>query len=245
MTAPPSAEIDAALAATWPAARSFRLGCWTIRDGAGGGKRVDAATLDDVFDPGAIGAAEAAMDELGRAPLFRVRAAESTLDDALAGRGYRALDPTVFYLAPVSGLMNPGQHPLDAVTSETRLGIEADIWAEGGVGRERLDVMDRAAQPKTWLLARLDDRAAGAGFAAIHGRLAMVHALETLARYRRRGAARAMMHRAARWAAASGATHLCLAVTEGNTAANSLYTSLGMRRAGGYVYRRRDEGHAP
>jgi len=37
----------AALAATWPAARVWQQDGWTLRDGAGGGKRVSAASADD------------------------------------------------------------------------------------------------------------------------------------------------------------------------------------------------------
>ena len=37
--------LEAALEATWPPARAWTVGPWRIRDGAGGGKRVSAATI--------------------------------------------------------------------------------------------------------------------------------------------------------------------------------------------------------
>ena len=39
-------ELFEALAATWPAAETIRLGPFTLRRGAGGGNRTSAATLD-------------------------------------------------------------------------------------------------------------------------------------------------------------------------------------------------------
>ena len=238
MSGPDPTQVIAAVGATWPPARLERAGPWTLREGLGGGSRVSAATLDGSFDESAIDLAERGMAAMRQAPLFMIRDSDRDFDAALAARGYELFDPVTLYTAPPDLLIDTALRPLDAVASPVCLGIQADIWAAGGIGPARLAVMERACAPKTYLLGRKDDRAAGAGFAAIHGDMAMVHALETLARFRRRGVARAMLSRAARWAKSEGAGHIALAVTEGNTAANALYQALGMTRAGGYHYRR-------
>ena len=40
------ATLQAAMDATWPAAAMHRAGPWMLRNGAGGGKRVSAATAE-------------------------------------------------------------------------------------------------------------------------------------------------------------------------------------------------------
>ena len=74
--------------ATWPAARKWDDGPWTLRDGAGGGKRASAATArGDVTDQD-IPKAEAAMKAMGQRSLFMIREGDDALDAMLAARGY-------------------------------------------------------------------------------------------------------------------------------------------------------------
>ena len=86
--------------ATWPAARKWDDGPWTLRDGAGGGKRASAATArGDVTDQD-IPKAEAAMKAMGQRSLFMIREGDDALDAMLAARGYDliavgAVAPTV------------------------------------------------------------------------------------------------------------------------------------------------------
>jgi hypothetical protein len=49
------------------------------------------------------------------------------------------------------------------------------------------------------------------------------------------------MREAAFWAQDQGASHLALAVTQGNTGGNALYSSLGMQVVGQYHYRKHKE----
>ena len=237
MTLPDSRILTESLDTTWPPAATWRVGPFTLSDGAGGGKRVSSATTETAAGRDDITRAASAMGETGAARLFRLDEASADLDSILADQGYQTVDPTLFYASEIGTLLNPGQRPLDAIAAETRLGIQAEIWEQGGIGAPRLAIMDRVTVPKTWLLARLNDRAAGTAFLGIHNNLAMIHAIEVLPRARRQGAARAMIHRAAKWATERGATHLGLAVTAANEPANALYASLGMRQVGKYHYR--------
>jgi len=59
--------------ATWPEARRWQVGPFTLRDGQGGGQRVSAATAEDAFTVKDISAAEDAMRSGGQQPLFQVR----------------------------------------------------------------------------------------------------------------------------------------------------------------------------
>ena len=228
MTADPLAEV---MEATWPPAMAWREGPFTFRNGAGGGKRVSAASCDGDW----VEADLAALDGLDE-PLVLIRSQDSALDAALADRGWRIVDPVVVYAAPVAELL-ADLPPLAAFPHWPPLAIARSIWDEGGIGPARLAVMDRAAGPKAAILARDGDRPAGVAFVACHGPQAMLHALEVRPPYRRRGIGATLLRAAAAWAAGEGVESLSLAVTERNSAARSLYARLGMHIVGQYHYR--------
>lgn len=232
-------DLYAALDATWPAASVSRAGGWHIREGQGGGKRVSCATAADGGAALGIDAAEAAMAALGQAHLFCLRDGEDGLDRALAARGYGLVDPVILYACPATRIASEPPAPLSAFPLWPPLAITRDIWSEGGVGSARQAIMDRVPGPKTSILGRTGDRAAGAVFVAVHGDLAMVHALHVDRAARRQGQARNLMRAAALWALDQGAETLALAVTRANEPANALYAALGMAAAGQYHYRAR------
>ena len=217
--------------ATWPPARHWRDGPFTLRDGAGGGKRVSAASCDGPWAEGDL----ALLDRLA-APLVLVRASDGPLDAALAARGWQIVDPVIAYAALVAAIA-ADLPPLAAFAHWPALEIVRSIWVEGGIGPERVAVMDRVAGTKTVLLARHGDRPAGVAFVACHGRDAMVHALEVRPALRRLGVGLTLMQAAANWAAGAGADRISLVVTARNTAACALYSRLGMQTVGQYHYR--------
>lgn len=232
---PPSAEtLYAAIDSTWPPARIDHRDGWTIRAGAGGGKRVSAATRDiPAADPAR---AEAAMRALDQAPLFMIRPGEDDLDADLAARGYAIVDPVTLYAAPAAALA--GRAPTSGIAlGDLPLALMAELWASAGIGPARLAVMARVQGPRAYLLARADHAPAGVAFAARAGDIAMIHAIEVLPGHRRAGIGRKLLAAAATWAAAEGAGTLALAVTDANTAANRLYRAMGMAPAGRYHYR--------
>jgi GNAT superfamily N-acetyltransferase len=217
--------------ATWPPARSWREGPFLMRDGAGGGKRVSAASCEGDWVK-----ADLDLLDLMAEPLVLIRATDDRLDAALQDLGWRVVDPVVAYAAPVGDLMAE-LPPLAAFPHWPPLAIAADLWAEGGIGAGRLAVMDRVSGPKTAILARSDDHPAGATFVACHGPEAMLHALEVRPTLRRTGVGETILRAAANWAAAQGAGQLSLVVTERNAAARRLYARLGMQVVGQYHYR--------
>ncbi len=224
---------------TWPAASYARVGPWMIRAGADGGQRVSAATVEGAFEDADIPQAEAAMQALGQTPLFMLRHSDGRLDEMLAARGYKRHDPVVAYEAAVADLANPAPSAMAAFPTWPPLSISVQLWEEAGIGPGRLAVMDRVSGTKTCILGRANDRASGVAFVALHGRTAMVHALEVSPTQRRQGSAKDIMRMAAVWAQDQGADTLCLAVTEGNAAARTLYSGLGMTIVGAYHYRKK------
>lgn len=230
-------DLTALLDATWPAAATRRAGPWLVREGRGGGKRVSAATAEADWTEADIATAEAAQRDLGQDPLFMLRDGEAALDAALAARGYRVVDPVVVYRAPVADLATEVPPPISTFCLWPMLQIMRDLWAEGDIGPGRIAVMERAAGPKTAILGRVNDRAAGVAFVGSRGTAAMLHALHVVPDQRRQGIAVKMMRAAAFWAQDHGFSDFFVVVTEANAGARALYASLGMAIVGKYHYR--------
>ncbi len=239
MILPGPEEMRAALAATWPAAEEVPLGPFLLRRSPGGGQRVSSARAL----PGAEGLAEALpravaqMQAWGQRPVFQILPDTPGLDALLEGEGWAIKDPTILYAAPLSAFAGIGTPRLSTFAHWPPLAIQEEIWSLGGIGRDRLAVMCRVAGPHVSLMARDGDAPAGTAFAAVHGGIAMIHAIEISPALRRRGNAARLMARAAVWAAEQGAELLALAVTEGNAGARALYAGLGMEPVLRYHYR--------
>ncbi|MGR3796281.1 GNAT family N-acetyltransferase [Vannielia sp. SX4] len=228
----------AAIDATWPAVRSVEAGGWQVREGGGGGSRVSSATTDD--EEAALGPMEEAQAALGQPALVRLRGDQTRLDARLAEAGYVVKDPTNIRVAPVTRLAAGELPRVRAFAVDfPPLKIQREMWAEGGIGPERVAIMTRAAGPKTAILGRSNDTPAGTAFVALHGDIAMLHALEVRPAMRRQGAAVNMMRGAARWAQDQGAAFMTVLVTQQNAAANALYELLEMDLVGHYLYRQR------
>lgn len=226
--------------ATWPPASTREVGPFTVREGAGGGKRVSAATARQTVTVDDLPQAEAAMLALGQTPLFMIRQGDEALDALLDSLGYSVIDPVNMYSAPVSLFSGFDIPRVATFVIWEPLAIMLDIWTAGGIGPGRINVMKRAPGPKTGILGRQNDSPAATGFVAMHDRIAMIHALEVLPHQRRAGMGRYMMFEAARWAVDNGADQIAVICTKANKGANGLYASLGMTLVGEYHYRQKD-----
>ncbi|MDE0588392.1 GNAT family N-acetyltransferase [Halocynthiibacter sp. C4] len=223
--------------ATWPPLNIIERGGFLLRDGGGSdSKRVCCATLNTSLSAADIQEAETGMLALNQTPLFMIREEDNELDAKLNERDYDIVDPVHILSAPVSTLIRELE-PLACFEVFPPLAIMEEIWAEGGITEGRLNVMHRAQTAKTTLLGRAKGRAAGAAFVGLHGKIAMLHALEVSSRARRQGVAVNMMYAAANWSQDHGAEQLSVVVTHANTAANKLYTFLNMKPVGHYHYR--------
>ncbi len=177
------------------------------------------------------------MLAMGQKRIFCLRPGDESLDAQLAARGYDILDPVNIYACPVIHLTDEAVPPVMVFPIWEPLVIMREIWATGGIGPERISVMERAPGPKTGMLIRHKDQPCGAAFVAMHKDIAMVHALEILPDHRRQGLGRWAMRAAAFWAMDNGAQTLSVICTKANQGANGLYRSLGMEIAGEYHYR--------
>jgi GNAT superfamily N-acetyltransferase len=243
VSAPDAKTLFDALDATWPAAAFHSRTPWVLREGAGGGQRVSAATATAAVCDADIAEAEADMCDFGQRPLFMVQGDDPALDALLEARGYEVVDPVLVYLAPLDHIAAPLKITA-AMPSWPPLAIQRELWQAGGIGPGRLAVMDRARGPKRAVLGRRADSPCGTAFVAMSGEIAMVHALEVSPEARRGGVGRAIMAGAANWAGSEGARWMAVVVTVANVAANALYGQLGMTVVTRYHYRRAPEGPA-
>ncbi|QEW18307.1 Acetyltransferase (GNAT) family protein [Marinibacterium anthonyi] len=234
-------RVIAAVDGTWPAARVFQTGAWTLREGQGGGQRVSAATALAKASAADLPVAEEAMREMGQRPLFMIRPCDQTLDALLEARGYAIHDPVRAWVCPPQTLMDQPVPRVTVFAIWEPLAMMREIWEAGGIGPGRQAVMDRAQGPKTALLGRWKEKPAAAAFVAIHDGVAMLHALEVLPHQRRQGMAQWMMRAAAFWAAENGADTLAVLCTQANGPANGLYASLSMKPVTEYHYRHKPE----
>lgn len=236
---PDPARLRRVLQATWPAAETVVVGPFALRRSPGGGRRVTAATVE----PGAEGLAEALpravaqMAAWQQSPIFQVVPETPGLDALLETEGYVIRDATILYVAEVAALAAIEAPRHSVYAHWPPLAIQAEIWAEGGIGPDRMAVMERVPTPRLSMMAREKDWPVGTGFVAIHDEVAMVHAIEVRPEARRKGVGGRLMARAAQWAQTEGATHVALAVTEENVGARALYAALGMQPAARYHYR--------
>lgn len=238
MTLPDVQTLYDVVDGTWPAARYLTSGPFILRDGQNGGQRVSATTTTRPVTAEELSDAETQMRALDQPCLFMIRDGQNDLDSQLADRGYSIVDPVNIYACPVDALTGEPIPPVTAIPVWEPLAIMRDMWAEGGIGPGRLAVMERAAYPKTAIVARWNDHPGGCAFVGIQNKIAMLHALEILPHQRGQGLGKWVMRRAGFWAADHGASHLSVVCTQANTAANALYTSLSMSLVGQYHYRK-------
>lgn len=234
------ADLMPVLAASWPAAEVHPVGPFRVPVPDDGGNRVSAARLGDAtarsVSEEALAAAQAAMTAQGRRPLFQVLDHQTPLSNMLDAHGYTARDHTDAMVIRAADLAATPP-PVTAFTIWPPLAIQTEIWEAGGIDASRRAIMDRAHCQKITLFGRISDKPAGAAYVGLHGDIAMLHALEIAPVARRKGLAVHMMQTAAKWAADNGAAWLSILVTQQNKAAQGLYTSLGMKPVGTYVYR--------
>lgn len=221
---------------TWPAVEYADVGGFRVGRGLGAGGRVSSARAIGDWTDDDIEAAVAVHEKWGQRPLFRALDSDLPLIAALEKRGFTREIPTAIMEIETDKLTAHDLPPVTAFEIWPPLAIQRDIWAAGNIGPERQAVMERVAMPRTSILGRVNDRAAGALFVAAHKGVAMVHAVEVLPEWRRKKLAMRMMVLAAHWAAENGIDRVGLAVSRANQPAAALYRNLQFREVAGYGY---------
>ncbi|KAB7614591.1 GNAT family N-acetyltransferase [Amylibacter sp. SFDW26] len=233
MQKPTSQELFSAVDATWSAKQFISHDGWMLREGAGGGKRVSAATLEAPIDDVDIIVAEQQMTALGQKSLFMVRDSDAALDNVLEQADYGIVDPVVVLASPVSDLLKQKYTSHSVNLAESPSNDAKTIWNDGGISPDRLSIMERVTAPKTIL----ESSDMGVAFVAAHKGIAMVHAVEVSKDHRRKGVANALMYKAALWAKDHNCNWLAVLTVRENVPACTLYQTLGMTEAAAYHYR--------
>ena len=239
---PTQKDFQRAMDETWRPAEIISKGPWTLRRGLGGGKRVSAATTDGAVDAAEIELAVSSMIEMGQTPTFMIRAENEALDQQLEANGFSLVDPVLILSGPVDRVAKVDPAPLAAIPSVAPLALMEELWINAGIDQRRIDVTLRTKGPKTWLFSRHNDQPAGGAFAAVSGKIAMVHALFVSPDQRRAGVGQNIMGRAAIWGRENGATEIAVATTGENLPAQGLFMGLGMEIVDKYHYRMTSEG---
>ncbi|MEL6768223.1 MAG: GNAT family N-acetyltransferase [Pseudomonadota bacterium] len=243
--------------ATWPGERVAWIGGWKLRFTEGAGSRAASAWAAAPEPPLGGAALDARIREVadryraaGLRPRFQIWAGDDALDAALDGQGWERYDPSLLLARPATPplempavdaeTMREGREAM-AVIVRTPLAILDEVWREGGVGPARRGVLDRAPQPKAYILGRVGMRPSGAVAMTLDGEVALTQALWVSPEARGAGLGRVLMTAASRFAAEAGATVLAHAVIEENATAIAIYERLGYQAFGRYHYRRAPE----
>ena len=251
-------EVELAADEAWPAPVRDRLGDWVLRAADGWTGRGNSAL--PVGDPGlpleeAIDAVVTWYRDHRLTPMINVPLPyASTLDAALAARGWDHRPLTLMQVAPLTAVLagtelQPDLPPVRLSAAPSEAWLEVAAGRKGGlpaaapapahrrgpgpvrrgVRRQRRTARDRA---------RLGQRS----------RLVRVHLVEVVPAARRRGLARHIVGALARWATSVGASRAYLQVEQHNTPAVTLYARIGFTPHHHYLTRHVparpvDQGH--
>lgn len=234
MTAPGADRIQAAIRATWPPSALHRIGPFDLPAEQSGTRRATSARLR----AGAVATADDIIAVQAARPgtIFGTTdGIEDALADTLLSLGYQVGGISDLMAGPVAPLL--GELPrISGFAHWPPLAICDALWDAHGNDASRRAPMYRTPDPRTAILLRANDRAAGALFAGIHDSLAVLHMVLTLPAHRCQGLGMLGMRHAANWAQQNGATHIVLPVEADNLAATTLYARAGLVRCGGYRY---------
>jgi N-acetylglutamate synthase len=227
----------------WPALRVMLRDGWLLRQAGGHTKRANAVhMLHPGHDPLAdkIAWAEAHYRAAGLPAIFRLTPlAPDGLEDMLAERGYRVVEPSLVQVTEIDPAWQSHDEVLmtalpDAGWTEA-YARAAELTPEHGAV---LDAMLRAVAPPAVVARIVQDGAPVAfGMAVVERGHVGFFDMRTLPAARRRGYGRMIMESLFAWARGQGATKGTLQVVEANQPARALYRKFGFRPVYGYRYR--------
>jgi GNAT superfamily N-acetyltransferase len=244
-------HLESLAARAWPAEVVRQLAGWRLRFTHGVTRRANSvwpnALEDNLSLEARFQAVEAAYRDWQVPACFQISpAAQPTdLDAFLAARGYVCRTPTLVQTAALPAIHEASQGPLVAQVSETWNAEWADIHvvAEHDSPHQaatRRGIMGRIELPHAFALSVIDGRPVAAGLGVVEGAWLGIFSMVTLPVFRRRGAARAVLHALTGWAGSRGADRVYLQVMETTAPARALYEGLGFRTLYGYHYREKE-----
>jgi len=238
-------RIEEASLNAWPALHQLLYDGWIIRLSNGYTKRANSVTP---LYPSAleveqnIAYCERLYRQQGLPPIFRLtsHACPPGLDEALAARGYRVMDPTLVWRLDLSpdALSPPSASWRQTTLEEWLLTYTRLSGGAPGSAPKHAEILRAIALPT--LYARLDGAGGepvACGLAVLEGDLVGLFDLVTDPAARRRGHGTALLLGMLHWAASEGARHAYLQVVRDNAPARALYDRLGFRQVYHYWYR--------
>jgi ribosomal protein S18 acetylase RimI-like enzyme len=251
-----SAEIiaveEAALAA-WPALEIAQLDGWHLRAALGVTGRANSVwpnrctgslSLDERLE-----AVERFYTERGLAAKFQITPAAlpEGLDARLRARGYRLHSPTWVQTASLGEIMQHTRPLRELPNFEIEVSEEFDVaWfilyreAEGAdesSAAVRRVILQQLPQPSAFVSLSVDGAEAAVGLGVVCGSWMGVFCMSTVARFRRMGAASAILRSLAIWGSMHEADQAYLQVRQENAAAIATYARAGFTTAYPYHYR--------
>ena len=228
-------RIEEACCNAWPAQRQVWIGDWLLRFAPGVSRRANAA------NPLRAAAGDADGLVARAAPLYRAQGLPllvrvlSLLDPAVDRRldalGFTAEGETRVLHADIAAVtrqrdpdvtIEPQPSPEWLAASRAMRGLGA---FEDAVYRR---IVSSIALPAAFLTLRVDGKPAALAFGALHDGLLVCESVITDAAHRGQGYSRRLMGAMFAWAAAEGATGVCLQVQADNDPAVRLYHGLGL-----------------
>ena len=230
----------------WPALEDIEDDGWRLRAAQGYTGRANSVAA---LDPGKrpldekIARCEAWYAARNLPAKFRLTlfSQPGNLDEVLAARGYRHVDPVATMTLDLASLAAPA----GAATEGSPVELTLDEWFVGKTSATapiQRAILERI-QPTRWLMGwRVDGERVARGLGVLEdGWLGLFNVAVDTAR-RRRGFGRALMEAMLQRAAGQGARGAYLQVVEENAAAVGLYTGIGFREAYRYWYREKNLG---
>ncbi|WP_051703961.1 GNAT family N-acetyltransferase [Glycomyces sp. NRRL B-16210] len=233
-------ELERALAATWPALETERLGGWVLRYAEGFSRRANSVLAPTAPEGGldaAVAAVEAWYGARGARPLFALSGpVTKRLDAELAARGWVAEAETAVMTRPIEEAAYEGEAVVDDVLGPElleQLGRGAPSVAAAvlgsGPGRGYAQIQREGEDGALALAAR--------GRGAVSGELVAITGIGTLPAFRRRGLGTEILRALEAWGAGAGARRAALQVEADNEAAIAMYRRLGYAERYRYHYR--------
>jgi len=236
-------QVEEACLNAWPSPRHALVHGYLLRAAGGSSKRINSCNpLRGAGDPeAAITASEAIYAGLGLRPIFRVPDIAAQMLPGLERRGYRAIGQTrTLYrdLGPCAG----AEVSVAPAPSADWLAIrDAVSGHHAETARTFRMVTEAILLPRAFVSVEGPDGIGAICFGVRAGALLVIESVAVPEALRRHGFARKAVAGLMRWGAETGASAVCLQVEDSNTAAISLYQSLGFtRELYRYHYRVRD-----
>ena len=224
----------------WPALRTIASGGWEFRFSDGYTKRANSANALSPTSPFAEvrQAAETLYLERGLPPIFRISPlAGADTDLQLDEAGYRLIEPSLVMTAPVDGVGDCAGGELAAASPEWLDGYARASRLTADVRGKHAAILRRIAAPAAFVTLRSDGEAVGYGLAVYEQGFVGLFDIVVAPGKRGRGHGRVLTDALRSWGRRMGARTAYLQVHRANSAALSVYDSLGFKEAYGYHYR--------